>query len=74
MTAGHNAWEAPPEERNERWIREQVEAVFGRDDAEEWMSRSNSHLDGRSPQQLLDAGEIDLLHAYIAGLLAGNYM
>jgi len=74
MTARDNAWEAPPEERNERWIREQVESVLGRERADEWMSRPNSHLGGRSPQQLLDAGEIDLLHAYIAGLLAGNYM
>lgn len=74
MTRSDDSWGAPPGERNERWIREQVESVLGRDGADEWMRKPNSHLDGRSPQELLDAGEIDLLHDFVTALLAGNYM
>lgn len=74
MTARDCTSGAPSEERNELWIREQVEHMLGSDEAPAWLNMPNSHPNGRTPQQLLGAGEVDRLRRYITSLLDDAYL
>ena len=59
---------------DEAWVRETVAQVLGPEKAEAWLHKPNTHLDDRSPLDLLRSGEGDRVRDYITALLDGNHL
>ena len=58
----------------EKWVHAQVGRVIGGDAAGAWLRRPNSHLDGKSPVELLRKGEGERVRDLVVALIDGTYL
>lgn len=58
----------------EAWVREQVTAMLGAEEAEKWLAKPNKHLDGRTPLELLRSDGGEQVRRYVLALVDGAYL
>lgn len=55
-------------------IRAWVASALSEEGAEKWMRIPRSEFGGRTPSEVICAGEVELVEELIEGLLAGSYV